>query len=219
MSDKETPIGEVLLKNVRLSFADIYTKSKDRRDKDDPSKIIPGQFKANGLMSKDEDDADSVRNMRMLKAAKARVMEAKWGKNLPKLKPEKICVRDGDLEDYDGYEGHWYISANESEQPVLITRRKDEKGEWEAALPGQIYSGCYVNMIVVLWAQDNEHGKRINARLKAVQFYKKGDPFSGSGPINPNEKFAEIEEDDGEDMGPTSNRTSSTSDDDDDDVI
>jgi len=216
MSDKEAPIGEVLLKDVRLSFADIYTKSKDRPDKENPGKVIPGQYKANGLIPKDESDKTAMRNMRLLKEAKARVMEAKWGKNQPKLKPEKICVRDGDLEDYDGYEGMWYISANEQEQPVLITRHKDAKDEWIAAKPGEIYAGCYVNMIVVLWAQDNEHGKRINARLKAVQFNRKGDAFSGSGPINPNEKFAEIEEDEGEEMG-SSRRTND--DDDDDSVI
>jgi hypothetical protein len=43
------------------------------------------------------------------------------------------------------------------------------------------YSGCYVNCIIELWAQNNAYGKRINANLLAVQFYKDGQPFGDAG--------------------------------------
>lgn len=194
----EAPIGEVILKNVRLSFADIYKPGKDSKDPK-TGEIIPGRFKANGLMKKDTPDTKS--NMAKLKKAKEAVMAAKWGKNIPKIKADKICVRDGDDENWEGYEGCWYISASEKEKPALITRRKDDNGKWIEAKPGEIYSGCYVNMVVQLWAQDNEYGKRINANLKAVQFHAKGEAFAGSAPIDPNEKFADIEEDEDDSIG------------------
>lgn len=211
MSDKESPIGEVLIKNVRLSFADIYKPGKE--SKNDKGETVPGRYKANGLMEKDT--PDTIRNLKLLKAAREAVAEAKWGKNQPKIKPDKLCVRDGDLEDYDGYANHWYISASESEKPQLITRQKDEDGNWMEAPPGKLYSGCYVNMLVVLWAQDNEYGKRINARLKVVQFHKAGEAFGSGGPVDVNKKFADIEEDDDDDTYTRSSSSRSTDDDDD----
>lgn len=195
----ETPIGEVLLKNVRLSFADIYKPAKERKDPK-TGEIIAGKFKCNGLMEKDTPDTNA--NMKKLKKASEEVKKAKWGDKIPKLKANQVCLRDGEEEDWEGYEGCWYISASNQTQPVLITRRKDRDGKWIPAKPGELYSGCYVNLLVRLWAQDHpEYGKRLNASLEAVQFVKDGDPFSGGGPIDPNEKFAEIEADDGEDMG------------------
>ena len=194
----ETPIGEVLLKNVRLSFADIYKAAKERKDPK-TGEMIQGKFKANGLMEKDTPDTNA--NMKKLKKASEEVKKAKWGEKVPKLKANQVCLRDGNEEDWDGYEGCWYISASNQTPPVLITRRKDRDGKWIPAKPGEIYSGCYVNLLVRLWAQDHpEYGKRLNASLEAVQFVEHGEPFSGGGPIDPNEKFAEIEADDGEDM-------------------
>jgi len=45
----------------------------------------------------------------------------------------------------------------------------------------RIYAGCYVNAIVVLWAQNNNYGKRINANLLGVQFVADGSPFGDGG--------------------------------------
>ena len=205
----ETPIGEVTLKGVRLSFADIYKPAKDSVDPK-TGEPIKGKYKANGLMEKDT--PLTKQNLAKLKKAKEAVIEAKWGKNPPKLRADKICVRDGDDENWEGYENHWYIAASEKEMPVLITRKKDAKGKWVEAKPGEIYSGAVVNMVVQLWAQDNEHGKRINANLKAIQFHEAGKPFASSAPVDPNEKFADIEEDEDESIG-------GGDDDEDDDVI
>ena len=53
------------------------------------------------------------------------------------------------------------------------------------AEPDDIYSGCMVNMVVQLWAQDHpEYGKRINANLKAIQFFEHGPAFSGAAPVD-----------------------------------
>lgn len=192
-------IGEFMLLDWRLSFADIYTAGKPMRDQE-TGEMRPGKFKANFLKPKNEfklikPKLDIVtRDVRIKKYGED---EKKW----PKYKPEKIFLRDGDLEDWDGYEGQIYISASNDEKPQLITRRKDEKGNWIEAKPGEIYAGCYVNALISIWCQDNEHGKRMNARLKVVQFNRKGDAFSASGPVDVNEKFAAIEEDDGESMG------------------
>ena len=206
-TEEKKLIGEVLLKDVRLSFADIYKPGKDQ--KNDKGETVPGKYKANGLIDKPETlDHDPKRkklmleNIKKIKAAADEVKKAKWADKQPKLKPEMVFFRDGDLEDWDGYADCYYVSANNANKPVLITRRKDDKGNWIEAKPGEIYSGCYVNMLIRVWAQDHaEHGKRVNASLECIQFSRKGEPFSGGAPIDPNEKFAEIEEDEGEALG------------------
>lgn len=190
--------NEVMLYNVRAAFLNVYQPSKERTDKKTGEKIA-GQYSGSALMEKGTDQ--TKKNMAAVKKASDYVKEKKWGSNQPKLKPEKVCMRDGDLEDYDGFENHFYVSANNKEQPVLITKHKDDDGKWIPAKPGQLYSGCYVNMLVSLWAQDNEHGKRVNATLEAVQFVRKGEAFAGGGPIDAEEKFAMIEADQGEDFG------------------
>lgn len=186
-------IGEVILKNVRLSFADIYRPAKDRVDKK-TGETIKGKYGANGLLPKGT--PETARHQKLIKQAGHDAKVKKWGANeaaWPKLKPEKLCLRDGDLEDYDGYEGHLYLSAGGDRKPSVITNRKDRNGKWIEAVegqPGAPYSGCYCNMLVRLWVQDNEHGKRLNASLEIVQFAGEGQAF-GAAPVDPNEKFGD----------------------------
>lgn len=191
-------IGEVMLLEVRVSFTEVYERGKDTVNEE--GETVPGKFKSNGLMEKGTRRGEA--NKALIVAACGRVKAAKWGANPPKLKPEKVCLRDGDLEDYDGYANNWFIVASDKNQPVLITKHKDSKGNWIPAKEGQIYSGCYCNMLVNIWAQDNKFGKRLNASLRALQFVRDGEAFSGAAPVDPNthEKFLMIEADEGEDM-------------------
>jgi len=222
MSDAKTKkvmAGEVLLLNWRLSFADLYQPGKPMRDQE-TGEMREGKFKANFLQEKGT--ANFKSENKKIQAASHATKVKKYGedeKKWPKYKPEKVFMRDGDLEDWDGYEGCIYISASTDEKPQLITRHKDSKGDWIEAKPGQIYSGCYVNALIQLWCQDNVHGKRLNARLKVVQFHAKGEAFSSSGPVDVNEKFGSIEEDDGEGMGALEDHSEGHDEDDDDDGL
>lgn len=116
--------------------------------------------------------------------------EKKW----PKLRPDKVCMRDGDLENYDGYEGMLYVSTNADRKPQIISNRKDrETGKWREPQAGDRdapYSGCFVNALIRVWYQDNEHGQRLNASLEVVQYLRDGDAF-GAAPVDPNEKFTD----------------------------
>ena len=191
----DTPVGEVLLTNVRLSFAHL---DEPQEQEDDDGNTVE-KYKCSGLISKTT--AEGKRNMAKLKKASEQVKEKKWGNKQPKLKANQVCVRDGDEEDWEGYAGHFYISASNKKQPQLITKFKDSKDEWKPAKKGQLYSGCIVNMLVRLWAQDHpKFGKRLNASVEAVQFVKDAPAFGGGGPVDTREKFKEIEADEGEDM-------------------
>lgn len=194
MADKDR-VGRVKLKNVRLSFPHLFEPQEGMVD-DDTGKKGPDKYGASFLIPKET--AEGKATLAAIKAAADGVKTEKWGKNPPKLKPEKICLRDGDQEDWDGYENHFYLTSSNTRQPVLIDRRKGVDGQWLRLLdcngepvPGALellYAGCYVNAVVSLWAQDNKHGKRINASLEAVQFLRHGEAF-GAKPVNPDDSF------------------------------
>ena len=181
--DKKKQIGEVILKNVRLSFAHLDRPQKD--SKNDAGEIIKGKFGASLLMKKGTPETKA--NLAKIKAASEEVKSAKWGNNPPKFKPERVCLRDGDLEDWDGYEGHFYLSANNANKPVVVGKDRESVEPGDKQWP---YSGCYVNAVINIWMQDNEHGKRANAKLSSVQFFKDGEPFSASV-SNPNDDFTD----------------------------
>lgn len=217
MSEKEV-IGQVTLKNVRLGFPFLFDRGAPTKNDDGEER--EGNFRASFIMYKSgiyKPYTDN--NLKLLKQARNAVSAAKWGtdeKKWPKIKPEKICVRNGDLENWDGFQDSFYCAASESTQPVLLSRRKDEKGLWIPATRAELFAGCFVNAIVALWIQDNKHGLRVNANLKAVQFYKAGEHFAGSAPIDPSKAFMDVDEDEEDAFG---GGGFNGGDDDDDDVV
>lgn len=188
----DTVVGEVILKDVRLSFAHLHEPSKGGKNKE--GEVVKGSFQARFLMEKGTPGTKA--NQDKIKKAGHDAKVKAWGENeakWPKLKPDRVCLRDGDLEDWDGYEGNLYLAASSNRKPQIITNRKGKDKKWIEAVPGgpgDPYSGCYVNALVRLWVQDNEHGKRLNASVEVVQFLRDGDPF-GAAPVDPNEKFGD----------------------------
>lgn len=193
MADKKDPsTGIVVIKNARASFLALFTP--DEQENEDGT--IRQSYKGNFLISKDPNDAAAVRNLAEIKRAAREAKIRKWGKDesqWPKLRPDKLCLRDGDLEDWDGYAGHWYLSCNAAvkDKPSVLTNRRDKDRRWIPAKEGESgcpYSGCYVNGIVRIWAQDNKHGKRLNAALESMQFRADGEAF-GAAPVDPNDYY------------------------------
>lgn len=102
--------------------------------------------------------------------------------------PKGGCYYPGKRKSYDGFEGNMALVAKRYEKdgmPVLLDA--DKSSLWDAskgkAMPGKegrIYSGCYVNATVDLWAQDNKYGKTVRCTLLGVQYYKDGDSFGGT---------------------------------------
>lgn len=157
--------GQIVLVNVRLSFADIF-KAKAVNDGEP-------RFSANFLLDKKKDAAQIKKigdEIRRLEATKFK------GKKLPN---DKVCLRDGDEKEYDGYAGCMFLPASNKKRPQVIDRDKTPL----SAEDGKPYSGSYVNAVVRLWPMDNNFGKRINASLEVVQFYKNGEAF-GAAPTD-----------------------------------
>lgn len=181
-------MARVKLENVRLSFPDLF-QPKSFDGSQEP------KYGASFLFEKEGESYDVV-----IKAMKE-VAKEKWGKSAEKVlaslnKAGKTCLADGDEKDYDGYEGMYVLSARSKSRPLVIDKDKTVLDSSD----GKPYSGCYVNASIDVWAQDNKWGKRINAQLRGVQFFKDGDPFSGGGSASEDEfdAFPEDDDDDGD---------------------
>ncbi len=129
------------------------------------------------------------------------VAQEKWGAKAKGVydslvKADKLAIHDGDTKsDYEGYAGNFFLNARNKAKPTV----RDVDGKTDlVAQDGKPYAGCYVVALVEIYAQDNSYGKRINASLRGVQFYKDGDAFNGSAPAS-DEEFDDLESDSGDD--------------------
>jgi hypothetical protein len=106
-------------------------------------------------------------------------------------KSVKLCLRDGaEKDETDGYGDEvMFVSASSAKRVPVVDRDLTPLMEEN----GKPYAGCYVNMSIRLWAQDNQFGKRVNAQLRAVQFVKDGEAF-GNKPVDPQKEFKQIED-------------------------
>ena len=167
----------------RLSFEHVFTPSSSNGS--DPV------YSASILMPKGSPEVKKVEDEMM------RVATEKWGAKgkdvLAKLVREnRVCLRDGSTKDYDGYDGMMFVSARNPSRPSVFNKKCEPSTKED----GLIYSGCYVNARIEIWAQDNpKGGRRINCKLIGIQFAKDGDAFgSGSGPAKASD-FEVIEDD------------------------
>lgn len=166
-------MSKIQLRNVRLSFPSIFKRSEFNGQE--------GKFEATFLLNK-ETQADQIKALE--DRIQAMLAEAKM-----KVSPDKICMKDGDFIDYDGYAGHVSVKASTNRRPTIIDRDKTPLVEDD----GKPYAGCFVNAIIDFWLMDNSYGKRVNANLFGIQFYKDGDAF-GAGDTDVVDDFDDLDD-------------------------
>lgn len=206
MVERQKDPARVQLKNVRLSFAQALYKAKPfGKDKDgEPT------HSANFLL--DPNNKLDRKNIELMEDAIDHAKKEKWPKGAPKLGEAKLPLRDGNNVDYDGYEDMMFVSANNKKKPRILDRDKQDVIEGDDGAP---YSGCFVDAIVRVWAQDNDWGKRVNASLEAVRFRDDGEAF-GAAPVDIDE-FDDLDDDDRGSSRRSSSRRSRDDDDGDED--
>jgi len=143
---------------------------------------------------------------KQIDTALAEVAKEKWEKKHQTIleavlaDPKGSCWLDGKRKDYDGYAGHYALSAHRYQdkgRPLVIDRDRSPIYKPDNTLyegkGGVIYSGCYVNMQVELWAQENTNGKGLRATLLGIQKVRDGDAFGGGASPNADD-FGEVTE-------------------------
>ena len=153
-------MAKIKLNNVRLSFPSLFRKASFQGSE--------GKYEATFLLNKEE-HADLIASI------EKQIAEGiKTNFKATKLPADKICLKDGDEFEYDGYAGHMSFKASNGKRPMIIDKDKTPLTEDD----DKLYAGCYVNAVVELWYQNNQYGKRVNANLLGVQFFRDGQPFA-----------------------------------------
>lgn len=122
------------------------------------------------------------------------VAKEKWGQRaeaeLKLIRAKDMgLLHDGNTQRSDGFEGNNYVSARNDTRPTTYNGRREPV----TAADGVLYSGCYVNVSLDAWAQDNQFGKRINFTLLGVQFVRDGDSFAAGAPPANADDFPDLD--------------------------
>jgi len=178
-----SPNPVVHLENVRLSYPAIFTPKPDQN----PTK--PAKYEASFILDKKVNAAD-------IAAVRVAIETTKKHEKLKGKKPTKVCLRDGaDTDARAEAEGYgpdvMSISSRNDKRPAVVNRDLTPL----TAEDGKPYAGCYVNATIEVYPYiHKESGPGIAASLRAIQFYKDGEPFGGGVPVDPEKEFQRIEE-------------------------
>jgi hypothetical protein len=163
-------MGNVLkLPAVRLSFPDLFV----------PAAYQEGQIPKYGatflLNPKKLLHAKWIKN---IANEEARMIREAWGA-APKGLILEYCGSGNDRtnqqtgEIYQGYEGMWFITCKNQNQPLVI----DEHQVEIASNDKRAVAGMFVNASVNLYCQENKHGRAIRASVRGVMVLGYGEPF------------------------------------------
>ena len=176
---------KILIKNVRLAFPQLF-EPKSVNGEGDPRFSAAFPIDPHG------------ENAKAITAAINAVAKDKWGAKADGVMKEltskgrvaykhQPLSKDGEV--YDGFENMHTLTASNKVRPTVVDRDKTPL----TAADGKPYAGCFVDISVEFWAQDNSWGKRVNATLRGVQFRSDGESFGGGVPASADE-FEEIAE-------------------------
>lgn len=166
---------------ARLAFPSLFVP----REAKEAGK--PPRFEAHGIFEPGS-ESDLIVKGAMEQAARDKWGE-KWQPILEKLKADgRVCYHtspktNDNGEVYDGFQGmHWIKATNEA-RPAVIDKDTSPLTQQH----GRPYSGCNALLNVEIWAQDNSWGRRINGKLRWVQYHSEGEAFSGGAPVSQDE--------------------------------
>lgn len=175
--NKAVSTGKIRINNVRLAFPSIWHKTQVNNS-GEPA------FRAAFIIPPNHPQLKDIQKII------ADVAKAKWKDKAASILKTAQSVgkgglQDGDLKEHlDGYAGNMYVNANNAKtRPDIRDRNKEVLTEDDNKPQG----GDYVNAVVEFWAQDNQHGKRINASLLGIQFNKEGPKFAAGSVATDND--------------------------------
>ena len=168
-------MAKIKLNDVRLSFPNLW-KAKEFKPGDGKAR-----YDATFLIEPGSENDKKVRAA-IEEAARA-VYGDKFEKFLKGIEgnANKFAYQDGDLKDYDGYEGMLYLACHSKVRPLVIDRRPklpDGSPNVLIEADGKPYAGCYVNATVELYALKGDF-PGVLANFSGVQFVRDGDAFGG----------------------------------------
>lgn len=199
---------KVNLKNVRIAWFYGTEKAKAQNDGEKDA------YRVEILVDKDDHKniakLDEAALAVMTEALKSEKAAEKWLKRESGLEGNisKDCaIKDGDERDTEdeNYEHKIWIRAKSYKQPRILTDLGEETRDGEEDLEGNDlegkvpYGGCFANVSIELWGQNNDKGKGLRCNWLGVKFVEDGEAFGGGGS---SERANDDDLDDDEDDAP-----------------
>lgn len=110
------------------------------------------------------------------------------------IKDDLKFIRDGKPTKKEEYKGSWIVAARETDAPLVLHPDKSLM-ESPAEIKREIKAGYFIDLLIQPWWQDNTHGQRVNASLRAVRFRREG-PLIAEGGISKDDAISSFEDDD-----------------------
>jgi hypothetical protein len=184
--------SRVRLNEVRIGYPNLFTPKKPENGEGE------AKYSAAFYLDKKANAKDIAVLNAQIAAVKAasKLAKHKFPANMVFLKevPEDKIDDEGLITGTDIVAANTLMfNASNKRKPGVVDR---DHSRPLTAEDDKIIAGCYVNVSVTPWVQDNKFGKRINASLEAVQYVGKGPSTFGAPPVDPEEEFSNIEDDD-----------------------
>lgn len=194
-------MAEIKLKNIPIAFVDALVVAKaigDGAPRFGLKLIIePGSAE------------EKLLDKTMLEVAKEKWKEDGEAVLNLLVEKNKVCFVKKEYKDkkgvpYEGFKGRYYVSAGDAKTPPTIVDRfgAEVLGPKAGYGPEQvrnaqrlIHSGADVHVSLEIWAQDNDWGRRLNAKPRGVMWAGEGSNFGGGTAPADASEFADLAED------------------------
>jgi len=109
------------------------------------------------------------------------------------IKDDLKFIRDGKPTKKPEYADSWIVASRETEKPTVLHPDKSEM-ESPEEIKAEIKAGYFIDMLVQPWWQDNDHGQRVNASIRAVRLRREG-PLIAEGGIKKDDAISSFDDD------------------------
>lgn len=200
-TDKKNDGRTVIIKGVRLSFADGLVEAKPT--------VVDGPPKHTCNFILETDRPETAANKKLILSAIEAACEKEFKKadrykSIMEDDPKRLCYRRGSLfksqetgEIYAGYENNFAISAAGpsagKKRPVILDRKKNKITE--VSRIGEVaYGGCYADVRLSFYGT-KKGGPGVFATIDIIRSWQEGEPMGGGYVYNEGDK------DDFDDLG------------------
>jgi hypothetical protein len=180
MSNQSNDQQMIYLKNVRLSFPQLFEKK---------AAVANGKEKYGCNIIIDPNTPQGKENLRKVRAAiKFSELEKFQKSPMAYKSADRQCLLEGDddcfinsktKERYQGYEGMMILRMGSDTQPQVVDRDPSIALDKDDPIP---YAGCWVDVLGRIFSVDGKDkgGAGTFCGLNIVQFRKHGDAFGGA---------------------------------------
>lgn len=189
----------ITFKNVRLSFPRVIQPEINKSFPDSPAK-----YSTNIILPKDcPEFAEFMAEVNKLAIERWKdhapviLKMAHENKKLRCFGKGEEIINTKTYTVHEGYADHFYLSpSSDKDHPPIIVKRdannvaKATEGIERQDFARKLYGGCYVNVAVSPWLQDNAGGRAIRANLLAIEFVRDGEPLGESTAVDVGSLFA-----------------------------